>query len=117
MLESKDVQGGVPVQGKRLVAAPEHSVSLWTTYDLTREWQVGGGMTYIGERAANGGNTNKLPGYAKGDFTLAYFPWKNTELRMNVLNVTDERYFDSVYQGHAPPAPGRTVVFTGSFRF
>ena len=117
VLESKDVQGGIPVQGKRLIAAPEHSISLWTTYDLTPQWQVGGGMTYIGERAANGNNTNKLLGYGKGDFTVAYFPWKNTELRLNVLNVTDERYFDSVYQGHTPPAPGRTVLFTGNVRF
>ena len=74
-------------------------------------------MNYVGERASNTSNTNKLPGYAKGDLTVAYFPWKNTELRMNVLNVSNERYFDSVYQGHTPPAPGRTVLFTGNFRF
>jgi catecholate siderophore receptor len=117
VLESKDVQGGVPVQGKRLIAAPEHSVTLWTTYDITREWQVGGGMVYASERASNTSNTNTLPGYAKGDFTLAYFPWKNTEFRMNVLNISNERYFDQVYQAHTPPAPGRTFLFTGNFRF
>jgi len=117
VLESRDVQAGVPVRGKRLIAAPENSVSLWTTYDLSRQWQVGGGMQYVGERAANTSNTNKLPGYAKGDLTVAYFPWRNTELRMNVINITDERYFDAVYQAHTPPAPGRAVLFTGNFRF
>jgi len=117
VLESKDVQGGVPVAGKRLIAAPEHSISLWTTYDLGRRWQVGGGMTYASERASNGSNTNRLPGYAKGDVTIAYVPWRNTELRMNVINVSNERYFDSVYQAHTPPAPGRAVLFTGNFRF
>ncbi len=117
VVRSKDIQGGVPVQGKRLIAAPEHSLSLWTTYDLGRRWQVGGGLTYASERAANANNTNTLPGYAKGDLTLAYFPWRGAEVRMNVLNVTDERYFDAVYQGHTPPAPGRTVLFTGAFRF
>jgi catecholate siderophore receptor len=117
VFESKDVQNGVPVEGKRLIAAPEHSISLWTTYDITREWQIGGGMQYVGERAANTSNTNKLPAYAKGDFTIAYFPWKNTELRGNVINISNERYFDSVYQAHTPPAPGRTVLFTGNFRF
>jgi catecholate siderophore receptor len=117
VLESKDVQGGVPVQGKRLIAAPEHSITFWNTYDFTTQWQIGGGMTYASERASNTSNTNTLPGYAKGDFTLAYFPWRNTEFRMNVLNVTNERYFDQVYQAHTPPAPGRTVLFTGNFRF
>jgi catecholate siderophore receptor len=117
VLESKDVQGGVPVQGKRLIAAPEHSITLWTTYDLAAQWQVGGGMTYASERASNTSNTNTLPGYAKGDLTLAHFPWKSTEFRMNVLNISNERYFDQVYQAHTPPAPGRTVLFTGNFRF
>lgn len=117
VLESKDVQNGVPVQGKRLIAAPEHSISLWTTYDITTQWQVGGGMNYVSERAANTSNTNVLPGYAKGDVTVAYFPWRNTEFRLNIINISNERYFDSVYQGHAPPAPGRTVLFTGNYRF
>jgi catecholate siderophore receptor len=117
VLESKDVQAGVPVEGKRLIAAPEHSISLWTTYDITPQWQVGGGMNYVSNRASNTSNTNTLPAYAKGDLTVAYFPWKNTEFRMNVLNVSNERYFDQVYQAHTPPAPGRTVLFTGNFRF
>jgi len=117
VLESKDVQGGIPVQGKHLIAAPENSFTLWTTYDLGAQWQVGGGVTYASDRFANANNTNVLPAYAKGDVTVAYFPWKNTEFRVNVLNISDERYFDQVYQGHAPPAAGRTVLFTGSYRF
>jgi outer membrane receptor for monomeric catechols len=74
-------------------------------------------MNYVSNRASNTSNTNTLPAYAKGDLTVAYFPWKNTEFRMNVLNVSNERYFDQVYQAHTPPAPGRTVLFTGNFRF
>jgi catecholate siderophore receptor len=117
VLESKDVQNGVPVQGKRLIAAPENSFSLWTTWDITPQWQVGGGVTYVSERAANGSNTNVLPGYVKGDLTAAYFPAKSVELRLNILNISDARYFDQVYQGHAPPAPGRTFLISGYFRF
>jgi catecholate siderophore receptor len=117
VLESQDVQGGIPVQGKRLIAAPQNSFTLWTTYDLTRQWQVGGGVTYQSDRYANGNNTNVLPAYAKGDLTVGYFPWTNTEFRLNVLNVTNERYFDQVYQAHAPPAAGRTVLFTANYRY
>jgi catecholate siderophore receptor len=117
VLESKDVQGGVPVQGKRLIAAPENSFSFWTTYDFLKYWQVGAGVTYVSERAANTSNTNTLPSYVKADVTVAFFPWKNTEFRVNVLNISNERYFDQVYQAHTPPAPGRTILFTGNFRY
>ena len=117
VLESKDVQGGVPVKGKRLIAAPENSFSLWTTYDFLTYWQVGAGVTYVSERAANTSNTNTLSSYVKADLTLAFFPWKNTELRLNVLNISNERYFDQVYQAHTPPAPGRTILFTANFRY
>jgi outer membrane receptor for monomeric catechols len=71
----------------------------------------------VSKRYANANNTNVLPAYAKGDLTVAYYPWKNTEFRLNLLNISDARYFDQVYQGHVPPAPGRTLLFTGNFRY
>ena len=71
----------------------------------------------MGERAANTSNTNTLPSYVKADVTLGFFPWKNTEFRVNVLNIDNARYFDQVYQAHTPPAPGRTILFTGNFRY
>jgi catecholate siderophore receptor len=117
VLESKDVQGGVPVQGKRLIAAPEHSFSFWSTYDFLKYFQVGAGVTYVTERAANTSNTNTLPSYVRADLTFGFFPWKNTEFRVNVLNISDARYFDHVYQAHTPPAPGRTILFTGDFPY
>lgn len=117
VLQSDDVQGGIAVQGKQLIAAPENSFTLWTTYDITPKWQVGGGVIAVSKRYANANNTNVLPAYAKGDLTVAYYPWKNTEFRLNLLNISDARYFDQVYQGHVPPAPGRTLLFTGNFRY
>ncbi|MGH7316451.1 MAG: TonB-dependent receptor, partial [Candidatus Rokuibacteriota bacterium] len=56
--ESLDFQGGIPVEGKRIANVPEHSASLWTTYDITRQWQVGGGATFVDRRYANNNNTN-----------------------------------------------------------
>jgi outer membrane receptor for monomeric catechols len=71
----------------------------------------------VSERESNTSNTNTLPSYVKADLTFGFFPWKNTEFRMNVLNINNARYFDHVYQAHTPPAPGRTVLFTGTFRY
>ena len=102
---------------RALIAAPENSLSFWSTYDFLEYFQVGAGVTYVGERAANTSNTNTLPSYVKADVTLGFFPWKNTEFRVNVLNIGNARYFDQVYQGHTPPAPGRTILFTGNLRY
>lgn len=117
VLRSKNITNGIPVEGKQLIAAPGHSGTLWTTYDITPEWQIGGGLTYIAARPANDVNTNRLPGYVKGDATVAYRLTKNVELRMNVLNIADRRFFEQVYQGHTVPAAGRTILFTGLFSF
>src|SRR4029079_3002362 len=67
ILESPDIQNGVPIEGNRMqkrqdgepmernrtqtVAAPPGS--LWTTYDITPRWQVGGGAVFVDKRYAN----------------------------------------------------------------
>ena len=117
VLESKDVQGGIPIQGKELPSAPQSSASLWTTVDLFDRWQVGGGAIYVGQRWANNNNTIKVPGYAIGEATLAFRPIKNIELRLNVINISDASYYEQVYQGHTVPGAGRTFLFSGNFAF
>jgi catecholate siderophore receptor len=116
-LESKDVNAGVAVQGKRLPNVPEHSAGLWTTWDITPRWQMGGGITFMTNRLANTGGTIEVPGHVLGDVTVAYRPTKNTEVRMNILNISDERYYAQVYQAHVVPGAGRTFLFSGTFNF
>ena len=41
------VVGGIPVEGKRIQNVPENTFSLWTTYDITDQWQVGGGVFVV----------------------------------------------------------------------
>ena len=36
------------VAGDPLLATPENAMSVWTTYDLSRKWQLGYGATYAG---------------------------------------------------------------------
>jgi catecholate siderophore receptor len=117
VLESMDIQTGVPVQGKRLANVPEHSASLWTTYDITPQWQVGGGAVFVDKRYANTDNLNVVPSYVRGDLTAAYRPIKPLELRFNVINVSDERYFDAIHPSHVIPGNARTFLLTGTWRF
>ena len=115
--ESLDINNGVPVKGKRIQNVPVNTFSLWTTYDVTDRWQLGGGLIFVDSRYADAGNTNEAPSYARGDITVAYRPTNHFELRMNVINLTDETYFDQVHPAHVVPGAGRTFLFTGNVRF
>ncbi|MEJ0064096.1 MAG: hypothetical protein WDM85_00690 [Caulobacteraceae bacterium] len=33
--------------------AGAHRATLWTTYNITQQWQVGGGATYMSQRFLN----------------------------------------------------------------
>jgi catecholate siderophore receptor len=115
--ESNDINNGVPVKGKRIANVPENTFSLWTTYDITEQWQVGGGVFFVDKRFADAGNTNVAPSYARGDVTVAFRPITQLELRLNVINITDETYYDQVQPAHIVPGAGRTWLFSGTVRF
>ncbi len=117
VIEALEVTGGILVKGKRIQNVPENTFSLWSTYDITEQWQVGGGVIYVDQRFANTTNVNVAPGYVRADMTVAYRPIKPLELRMNVINLADEVYFDQVHPSHVVPGAARTFLFTGTWRF
>ncbi|WP_294326411.1 TonB-dependent siderophore receptor [uncultured Sphingomonas sp.] len=110
--------------GARLVNAPRHSASLWTTYDLAgrlRGASIGLGAQHIGERAGNTSNSIVLPAYTRIDANLAYdFDAGFGPLRaqLNVLNLFDRFYYDSggAFIPLYPGAP-RTVTASLAYRF
>jgi catecholate siderophore receptor len=119
IVQARDVQGGVNIQGKVLPNTPQSSATLWTTYAFDLKWpfQVGGGLVYVGKRYGNAANTSSVPWYIRGDMTAAVRPWSNFELRLNILNISNEVYFESIHPAHVIPGAGRTVLFTGTFSF
>ena len=117
VFESKDVASGIAVEGKRLPNVAKHTATLWTTWDITPQWQVGGGAFYSSSRYANNINTNKVPWYVRGDLTAAYRPIKSLELRGNVISVSDERYTDAVHPNHNIPGTARTYLLTATWSF
>jgi catecholate siderophore receptor len=117
VVESLDNVGGVPVEGKQIPNVARHTATLWTTWDITDQWQVGGGAVYSSSRFANNINTLEVPWYARGDLTVAYRPVKSFELRANVINVSDERYTEQVHPSHAIPGAARTFLLTGTWSF
>lgn len=103
--------------GKELPNTPQHSFSLWTTYQLPWKFQVGAGAQYVSERFANAINTRETDNYWSFDAMLKYEVTKYLDLRLNVYNLADEEYIDRVSGGHFVPATGRTGTLTASLKF
>lgn len=100
---------------------PRRQANLWTAYTIGERWRVGGGVTAISSQGPVSANAaalaNRAPGYAKWDAMVEYALTQNQTLRVNVDNLTDRRYYASLYQAWPTPAIGRTVRATWSGRF
>jgi catecholate siderophore receptor len=102
--------------GNKLQNTPDDSATLWTTYNLTENWEIGGGAVYSSERNVNNYENAVIDGYTRLDATVAYRQ-KEFGVRLNVQNVTDKTYYETASQGRATPANGRTAIATVSYWF
>jgi catecholate siderophore receptor len=102
------------VKGQKLGNTPKHAFTLFTTYDLTSQFTVGGGVQRQ-SRVTSGVDTNSsdnvytvsVDGYTVWDLYAAYKFNKQTQLRLNLLNVTNERYISQLADGGSQGIPGR----------
>jgi catecholate siderophore receptor len=106
---------GASLNGNTLPNAPKHSASLWAVYGLGEGWEIGGGVVYAAERFLNNANTAKVDGYTRLDATGAY-KQKNYDVRLNLLNLNDEEYFEVASAARATPAKGRSAVLSLNYR-
>jgi iron complex outermembrane recepter protein len=86
--------------GNRIANAPEHSGSVYATYDFSGPVQglsIGGGVQYMGEREAVNANTFQLPAYTRLDANIAYRFGDRGRYRVQLdgFNLHDKRYYDS----------------------
>ena len=91
---------------------PTQAFSLWTTYDITPQWQIGGGAFYTGELYGDTANTTLVPPWWRFDVMAAYKVTPRSTLQFNIYNLTDKLYYQSAYSNWAVPAPGRTFALT-----
>ena len=110
------IVGAIALGTKGMVPAntAPNSATLWGTYDAGHGWEVGGGGLYVGKRFLNNTDLVSVPGYTRWDATLA---WRRShyDVRLNVFNLSDARYYDSLIQsdgGRAVPGSGRTVMLS-----
>jgi len=110
------VDAGISAEGKTYQNTPRHTVTLWSTYRLTPEWEVGGGALSSSMRYLNNYESAMVSGYTRFDATIAYLQ-KKYDVRLNLQNLTDKKYFETASSGRAVPATGRTAIVTVAYRF
>jgi catecholate siderophore receptor len=111
--------------GQPLGNVPENSGNLWTTYSLLEDkLQIGAGLQYVGdivgagENASATGASRLAPEYWTADAMVSYRFTDKFTLRLNIYNLTDERYIDRISgTGHFVPGAGRSAALTASIKF
>lgn len=126
------------VKGDPLTNVPDHAFSLWTTYDLPSNFQIGYGVTYAGKvyltqhggvavvpattPASFAGRTT-IPLVQSEDFwvhrlMVSYRVNRALDLRLNVNNLFDKTYYiRGRNNGWATPGEGRVATLTANYRF
>jgi catecholate siderophore receptor len=102
--------------GKWPLNTPPYTANLWTTYRLPHGWRVGGGFYAAGKRYGQNANTTSGPSYVRWDAMLAY-EQREYAVRLNLFNLFDTRYYDTVYQGHIIPGTSRVIQATLELKY
>ena len=107
--KSNVTTGNAQRQGDRPGLTPKHSASLWTTYQLAHKWRVGGGLNHRGEQNPEGNRALMADAFTTLDLMAEYKIDSSMSVKVNVTNVTDELYADSLYRGFYAPGAARSV--------
>ncbi|HVV60587.1 MAG TPA: TonB-dependent receptor, partial [Pseudolabrys sp.] len=105
------------ILNRQLPSTPANNFTLWTSYDITPQWTIGGGATFQSLAYANTGNTAYVPSYWKFDAMLNYKVDKNSTLQFNIYNITDKLYYAQYFGNNVVPASGRWASLTYRYRW
>lgn len=123
------VAAGQGVDGDQLAFTPRRSANLWTTYDFGNGLTLGGGVQHVGDawagrpddadRLIPNGRWGELPGYTVGSLMASYALNDRLTLRLNVDNVTDERYATAGNwaMSRLTVGPARSYLLSADVRF
>ena len=96
----------------------KNSATLWTTYQVLPQLNLGVGAIAMDKVYGDAANTKYVPGYVRYDAMARYNVNKNVDLQLNVNNLSDERYFTKAYASHyATEAEGRSAVLSVNFKY
>jgi catecholate siderophore receptor len=103
--------------GDRPALTPEHSGTVWTTYQFTPQLRLGAGLNLRAKQRPTRAAFS-VPSYVTADLMAEYlFDFERVSLKANLSNLTNKLYADQLYPGHYVPGAGRTLQVTASLKF
>ncbi|MEM8826034.1 MAG: TonB-dependent siderophore receptor, partial [Pseudomonadota bacterium] len=115
--EVKSQVGSAP-PGTRLEQVPENQVTLFTRYDITDRFGIGGGLVHLSDQFTSLSNEVELPDFTRVDLAFYFDVVKNVALQVNIENLFDEDYFASAHgDNNIQPAAPLNASFTARVRF
>jgi catecholate siderophore receptor len=114
-LDAKIINGiGAGTTGMQPINTPRDSGTVWTTYTFAQKYEVGGGLTYLGQRFANNTDVTVVPEYWRVDLTAAY-KQPTYDIRLNIFNLLNQYGYDQAMAsdgGRTVPMSGTTAMLT-----
>jgi iron complex outermembrane receptor protein len=106
--------------GLRTALVPENAFSLWTNYEL-QEGTLGGlgfglGLYYFSSRPGDFNNTYTLPSFLRTDASV-FYRQNNFRAAINIRNLFNTQYIESVAYGRSRIAPGAPFTIIGSISY
>ena len=105
--------------GDRPGLSPVHSGTVWSTYQLTPKFRLGGGINFRSAQAAADVTAPawEAPAFTTVDLMAEYMINDRFTVKANLNNVADTLYADSLYRGHYVPGAGRLLYVGLSAKF
>ncbi|MCM8512608.1 TonB-dependent siderophore receptor [Acinetobacter bereziniae] len=104
--------------GNQVQNVAKNSATLWTTYQVLPQLNLGVGAIAMDKVYGDAANTKLVPGYVRYDAMARYNVNKNVDLQLNLNNLSDKRYFTKAYASHyATEAEGRNAVLSINFKY
>lgn len=95
-----------PAAGDRPGLTPVHSGSFWNTYKINSQFRLGAGLNYRGRQTPLTNKNLNAKEFTTLDLMAEYSVNALTSIRLNINNVTNERYADGLYSSfYTPGAP------------
>lgn len=105
-------------EGERPALTPINSGTFWTTYQLTPQWRVGGGLNFRGEQTPNRNPAGVVaPAFTTVDLMAEYTFSEKALLKVNMTNLNNTLYADALYTAFYVPGAGRNVQATLTVKF
>jgi catecholate siderophore receptor len=114
--------------GKKLANIPDQQFNLLTKYKLTDHLTIGGQAIYASEvlgglfapAVSPTGAPIHIPSHWRFDLLSEYKFTDHFAVQLNVVNLTNELYYDSLYRNTTPfafVAPGRAAYVTLNWKY